>query len=549
LRPFPLLVVLLLILGAQASSPAQAKGLPSVYVFGDYRSASSFFLAMKPGDRIVISEDIPSTVEQLKKMGFPAKIGSSKAISVEINPHDLAYILLYSKENGLRMTDLGSLLERSTLISRELSSRESEVAVLFYSSDGPDYSLLAAYAAFLKKAKLIDLDSIQPSRDVLDGVRHVILLTKPLTSTNYKRYQDVVDSLISLDDDPYLDASLGILTGSDVAIPFLMLLSNDAASRGLIHKLRGISLVEDLPLARKVEFIAQSYGLNAKILHPDVKYSNLTKDDSIEILKDARNSIIYLNLHGNPYVMALRTEGNVILTPSIVRSAEPLASVVITLSCDTLRFPEIRDPKSSIAYSFLGAGAFAYIGATRIEFSIGSEAGTSFPDLILMMALTGHTLGEAVMVVNNLHIKESLEKGISPRQAAYEVLLGDPTLSLSSHDLPYRTGGDHGVYEVSILGTTPVIYLQLPVPRESDLLPNVEADLPSIYFKWYRDERGLFIYVSTLSSSFSGYFREDTDVRIELRGRYGYLEYVPYLAIILVTVLSLVVLIRARRHA
>ncbi len=546
-----LLIVVLLVVMSSASilTPAQTGSPPLVHVFEDYKSASAFFLSMGPGERIVVARNASYTSDRLREMGFPVKVGSYEAIPEEITPHELAYLLLYSKEKGLQGADFGPLLKKLDLISQELSSRESEVAVLFYSSDGPDYSLLAAYAAFLKGAKLIDLDSTQLNRELLKGVRYVILLTKPLTARSYERYLNVIDFLIGMDDDPYLDASLGVLTGPDVTAPFLMLLANDAASMGLINRLRGISLVEDLPLARKVEFIASSYGLSTKVLHPDVKYSNLTANDSAKILGEARNGIVYLNLHGNPYVMALKTEGNVVITPSIVRSARPLGAIVITLSCDTLRFPDLDDPKSSIAYSFLEAGAFAYIGATRVEFSIGSEAGTSYPDLILIMVLTGHTLGEAVMTVNNLHIKEATEKGISPREAAYEVLLGDPTLSLASHQIPYIIERSGYVYRVSISKTTPVIYLRLQLPDEEDFLPDVEADLPSVYFKWYEDEEGLFIYVSTLSSSFTGYFREDTSVKIELRRRHGYLEYIPYLVIMLVAIISLAALVRARRAA
>ncbi len=530
---------------AQISASTQSGGLPTVHLFEDSMAASAFFLRMGPDERIVLSRNLSSAADQLEELGFPVEIGPSGIIPEEVSPRDLAYFLLYLKGRGFIRADFGSLEEKADLIIKELSSRKSEVAVLFYSSDGPDYSLLAAYTAFLKEAKLIDLDSIQLDRELLKGSKYVILVTKPLTNENYEKYLDVVGTLINLDEDPYLDSSLGVLTGPDVTAPFLMLLANEMASRGLIKKLRGLSLVEDLPLARKVEFIASSHGLSAKILHPDVKHSNLTGKDSIKVLREARNGIIYLNLHGNPYVMALRTEGNVILTPSIVRSAKPLGTIVITLSCDTLRFPDLDDPRDSIAYSFLGAGAFAYIGATKVEFSIGSEAGTSYPDLILMMALTGRTLGEAVMTVNNLHIKESSDRGISPSEAAYEVLLGDPTLSLSTHRLPYEVERGDRTYVVDILKTTPVIYLQLP--GGEDLLPDVEVDLPSVYFKWYSDERGTFIYVSTLSSSFSGYFREGMNVRIELKMRHGYLEYVPYVAIMLLAALSLVALVRARR--
>ncbi len=530
---------------AQILASTQNDGFPTVHLFEDHMAASAFFLRMGPDERIVLSRNLSSTADQLEELGFPVEIGPSGIIPEEVSPRDLAYFLLYLKERGITKADFGSLREKADLIIKKLSSRKSEVAVLFYSSDGLDYSLLAAYTAFLKEAKLIDLDSIQLDRELLKGSKYVILVTKPLTDENYERYLEVVGTLITLDEDPYLDSSLGVLTGPDVTTPFLMLLANEVASRGLIKRLRGLSLVEDLPLARKVEFIASSHGLSAKILHPDVKHSNLTRKDSVKILMEARNGILYLNLHGNPYVMALRTEGNVVLTSSIVRSAKPLGTIVITLSCDTLRFPELDNPKDSIAYSFLGAGAFAYIGATKVEFSIGSEAGTSYPDLILMMILTGRTLGEAVMAVNNLHIKESSDKGISPSEAAYEVLLGDPTLSLSASQLPYEVERSDHAYRVEILRTTPVIYLQLPGGK--DLLPDVEVDLPSVYFKWYSDGKDMFIYISTLSSSFSGYFREGMSVRVELKIRHGYLEYVPYVAIVLVAALSLTALAKAGR--
>ncbi len=543
-----LLPILLALLTTQSTiSTATSHSLPTVHVFQSYGAAAIFFLDMGPDERIVLTRNASLTASLLNEIGFPTKVESvDRALPSSIEPQELAYILLYLKEHSMGINNAEKISENIESVIKELSSKRSDAAVLFYSSDGPVYSLLAAYTAFLRKAKLLDVDSITPPlKPYLRGVRFVMLVTQPLTSENYRRYSDSVTMLTRLDEDPYLDSSLGILTGDSIASPFIMLLSKDAVSAGMMKNLRGISLLEDLPLARKVEFVGSLYGLDSKIFHPDVKYSNLTYKEVSKILSNSKGGVLYLNLHGNPYLMALRTDGNVVLTPSIVKSSKPLGTVVMTLSCDTLRFQDLRDPEESVAYSFLDAGSFAYIGATKVEFSIGSEAGTSYPDLVLMMALTGNTLGESVMAVNNLHIKDALENGMDPLDAVYEVLLGDPTLGLRSGRVPYdliEVSGDS--YEVIVTRTTPVIYLRLPI---EGLKPRIKVDLPSVYSKWYPEDDGLFLYVSTLSSSFSGYFKRGMKIEIELRRWSDILVYLPYVAILLLIVLSLVLLLKGGR--
>lgn len=547
-RSFLLLLAVLFILQPLIyhEGVSYSDGLPVVYVFEDYRTAASFFLSMSGNERLVLSKNASLTISLLRKLGFPAKEGRARnVIPSNLSPSYLPYLLLYVKEHG---GSIDSLVNRIGIddISKQLSGRRSDVAVLFYSSDGPEYALLAAYAAYLKGARLIDLDRMRPASELLEGIKYVMLVTFPITLENYDRYTDVIDSLISVDDDPYLDSALGVLTGPKISIPFLMLLSSDAVSHGLIRKLRGISLPEDLPLARKVEFIASTYGFGSKIVHPDLGLTNLTMEKAKEVLKDSRNGVIYLNMHGNPYIMALKTDGNVVLTPSGVREAEPLGSVVITLSCDTLRLSDVHHASESIAYAFLESGAFAYIGSTKLEFSIGSEAGTSYPDLILMMTLTGHTLGEAVKIVNNLHIKEYGNRGVDPKEAAYEILLGDPTLILARGNVPYKIRREGKSLEIVPLESTPVIYVRMKAVGGVE--PDVRTDLPSVYYRWYTDEDGLFIYISTLSSSYSGYFARDTNVIIEMRKQQRYLELLPYLAILLVITLSIISLIREGRR-
>ena len=551
--PF-LIVILLLISCFPVASAAPRSRL--VLVFDNFYEAAPYVAFLNQSYRVVVTEDINLTLDRLEHIGVEYTLLGPQLPNVfeGVPPGLLAYLVIYanSTQDIRYLTDRGAIKEFLSRKSDEAvaaaMNRKSNIAVVFYGDDGYDYSLLAAYISLLKGAKIIDMDLIDQI-DVLSALKnvdYVIMVTKPLYSGNSKRYRELIEILTSLDSDPYLDASLGVITGLSIDTGYLLVLMSEILSDRFPTHLRGITLQGDIPLARKIEAISLLFGLNSKIVHPDIQYSNLSYAEAKNILQNA-SGILYLNLHGNPYVMALKTDGYVIITGSLISEIRMNLPIVLTLSCDTLRFADMSSPNGAIAYSLLDAGAAAYIGSTKAEFSIGSEAGTSYPDLIVLMLLSGYSLGEIVRTINNFHIREFGEKGITNFEAAYEILLGDPTLSLENkRQMPYEIyGSGEGVYRIKPTATVPTVFIRISAGR--NLRPHVESDIPAMYFKWYSDEDGLSIYISSLSSSYAGYFSSETVIRIEIRKEWGMFALIPYLAIMLIIGLGLLLIARSAR--
>ena len=533
-----------------------SRSLPQVYLAGDIKTAAYYTSSLNNSYRIVLSNNITKTKLRLKRIGTLMKeVAMKKNIYIKgLSPKELAYLLVYLHEINkpdvlYNKSKIHSILSRLGDIIKNISSRRSSYAILFFSSDGDYYAILAAYAAILKKARMIDMDYIKVNPASLRGVDYMIMITKPLTNINYGRYDKVLKLALGIDNDPYLDSSLGVITGVTIDTPFILLLGSTFISSMSSKAVRGISLEDDLPLARKIEYVSSSYGYNSKIIHPNIRYSNITPEIALSILNEAEGGIIYLNLHGNPYVMALKSDRYPIITSSLIRRAEIDASIIITLSCDTLRFSELEDPGRLIAYSMLQAGTFAYVGSRKVEFSISSEAGTSYPDLLLLMLMNGYSIGEAVMTINNFHIMEFQKAGIRNTEAAYEILLGDPSLKLRSNTMfPYRVQRIAGrKYEIYILSTIPTVYVRLTGLQGNVRDIHIESKLPSTYYVWYVDDRGVSIYISTLSSSYSGYFPRKSGILIEILANQWYLELIPYIAILLTIILFLGMILYSRK--
>ncbi len=455
----------------------------------------------------------------------------------KLDPHKLAYALLYASESleEISVRDIFALINDTDKFEDKLS-RGRDVSVLFYSSDGIEYSFLASYTALLRNASLLDAEfNFDPS--LLRNVSYVIVVTRPLTKDNYQRYTRLLEIMTKIDDDPYIDTSFGFIAGNYIETPFLMLLASELLQ--VPRELVGISLVEDLPLARKVERISSLMGLPSKIYHPDLSYSNLTGDLARSLLRG--RSIIYLSLHGNPYVMALKSDEYPVITASTIRGSIIPGSIIITLSCDTLKFEDLINPEESVAYSFLDSGALAYIGSTKVEFSVGSEFGTSYPDLMLMLLMSGESLGDAVRIVNNLRIRES--RGKSGEGAANELLLGDPTLKLRPNNLPFEVREEEGVYRIRIMNETPTIFLRVP-ERGS---PSIDSDKPSLYSNWFEDDEGTFIYITTLSTAYAGYFSPGDKIEVEIRESVDFMKLLPYISILVIVLVTISILLKLPR--
>lgn len=456
-----------------------------------------------------------------------------------MNPHQLAYTLLYASRLGRRVQaeELPLLSEHARQFETQLSRSGSNTSVVFFSSDGSDYAFLAAYTAILKDASLLDMDaSFDPS--YLKGITDVIVVTSPLWRGNFDRYTKLINYFTKLDEDPYFDVSFGVLTGNHLETPFLMLLWDVILNNVGLQAFVGISLIEDLPIARKVERISSILGLHSKVYYPDLSYSNLT-EDVVKSLINLRRGLIYLSLHGNPYVMALRNDGYPVVTAHKVKQLDMFGSIIITLSCDTLKFSDINNPKDSVAYSFLDSGALAYVGSTKVEFSLKSEFGTSHPDLLILLLMNGSRLGESVKIVNNLKISGS--KGYTVESAS-EVLLGDPTLRIQDMGLPFRISGGNRRYIVEVKEIIPTLFLRL----QEDGDPSIVSEIPEIHLEWYKDEEGTFIYITTLSTSYADYFKTGDKIEVKMRELDGSISVISYILILLVVVASLILMLRHR---
>lgn len=534
-----LISLMVVIISINMLSSSQLDNLPQLIISGSPGGLISYLhLVRKSGYRLILSEDPEGIADVLsKKLNLPIKVvrevnGSEDEILREMRPHELAYALVYASrlDRELRASDLMNL-------SRGLSRLEirkpegSDLYVAFFSSDGIEYAFLAAYVAVLKDAPLLDMEEgFEPS--ILKGASHVIVVTKPLWRGNYQRYNTMLKYFTEVDGDPYLDVSFGLLTGNKIDAPFLMLLWEEVLRGAWSGRMMGVSLLEDLPLARKVELVSRSMGFTTEVYHPDLNYSNLTEEKMKSIL-ETNGGLLYLSLHGNPYVMALRSDSHPVLSARTIRQVSVFGSLIITLSCDTLSFSDIENPRESLAYSFIDSGALAYVGSMKVELTLGSELGTSYPDLLIALLSSGSTLGEAVMTVNNLRIKASR----GDPEAANEVLLGDPTLRLRNPKaLPFTVERMKGKYVIETKEDTPLIFLRV---NESGKEPSVKSDMPYLHLEWYEDERGIFIYITTLSTSYAGYFKPGSEVELEMIEKMNLFEVLPYFILILMILIIL----------
>ncbi len=478
----------------------------------------------------------------------PALNGEVKLEKPKI-PGDIPKDLLNLEGNKLtlivwRLSETKRFNESLDVLYREALSElkePREVAILFYSSDGWEYSLLASYMALIKGGKPVDLTYFEDNlTDVLRGSKYLVLVTPPIHKANLGRVKRLIRLASSFDEDPYIDVPYGIMTGLSVSDVYNMVLLSDLYARE--REMGGISLYDSIPLLNKLSYIARSAGLIVKTLKSDPQNRNISYAD-LRGFMEGRSGILYVNLHGNPQAMALTQTGPLVLDYSNVPNLK--GAVVLTFSCNTLKFEEIEDPTASIAYNFVAKGASAYVGSNRLEYLYGREVGTSYPDMLLLLTLRmNYTLGEAVMILNNMHIRELMMKGVNNIDAAYEVLIGDPTLRL------FR--GKRALIEVSLISPNefkavlkeelPSIYLSFDTRVNWDSIkPRVEVKgLPSVYVAWYSEKAGeksrVHIYLTTSLYDYLGNLDPTNLIFVKIIEESPIINVLPY-AIILITVL------------
>ncbi len=518
--------------------------LPTTNVFGKSH-----------GLRVLIVRDKDSLIQALVNMSHRYRLvfGSlrhyliSRVDALEFRSGPTYLSSLNNSALSLVVWYLGSTRGESSspneIYRRALSKlkEKRELSVLFYSSDGWEYSLLASYLSLIKSGKPVDLDKFNDTEvsSLIDGSKYVTLVTPPIYKDNVDRLRRLIRIVSTLDDDPYIDLPYSLLTALSPNDIYNMLLSSELMNWS---EFRGVSLFDSIPLLNKMAYIASSAGLKTQVVRSDAYGSNLTVSTMKKFINGS-SGILYINLHGNPEVMAPTQRGPIVLSYTSIPNLT--GAIILTFSCNTLKFNEITDPSRSIAYNFISKGASAYIGSNRVEYLYGREVGTSYPDMLLLMMLReGMTIGEAVMVLNNMHIKSLLSRGLEVEDAAYEVLIGDPTLKPPNPvKVKINTFRFDNTFKFKLREPLPSLYLEVETSIDWDKVKleiNVNG-LSSFYHEWYADHDAgdrtrVHIYLTTSVFDYLGNIGENNEISLNIYMEEPIREAIPYI-IMLVTIL------------
>ena len=338
--------------------------------------------------------------------------------------------------------------------------------VVFADESDPDYFALASRYAAEKKAKLYSYNGSMPYQEVnslfkmilfKEKPEFVALVCPPPVGDRFNLVKGLYNVSTQLDDEKYLDVSIGVLT-SVSAESLSNLIENSLHYNSLKGEWKNRALAASIevgePLAWKICREYSRTGLEVTLLSNSLEAKNLTPIMVRDWLKRGVK-IAYLNMHGNPFGMYGSEQGQVLITPDSIPDMPP--SVIVTLSCETCAFDRLNNPSRSIAYSFVGRGAIAYIGATFLEYG-GEEYGSSYPEFTIhAINYLGLSLGETVKILNNVYIK----KGAAPYHL---ILIGDPTLCISPHrqeKVAIDEVKKDKEYNIEILAQSPAIFVKL----------------------------------------------------------------------------------------
>jgi len=216
------------------------------------------------------------------------------------------------------------------------------------------------------------------------------------------------------------------------------------------------------------------------------------------------------------------------------------------LSCETADIyePYVNRVEKSVAIQLVSRGAFAYIGALKIEFS-GEETSTALPELLIHAFLNGFPLGEAVKIVNNIHIKDL---GGDPWMRAYTVLFGDPDLHVAPPKdyVKVTMVEEYKKFEVHFPRKMIAAVFEVPVLDRD--IAKISFKPTTVYSKTYIDKRDgkrfLVIFVTRILSEDVGDFDPQVVLRITIDYKQDPFIYYIMFAVIIISLVVIAYLLR-----
>lgn len=416
-----------------------------------------------------------------------------------------------------------------------------------------ELAFISALYAKAKKSRFIIVDKIRKENEELvnslAGIEKVILVSSFKNLKTERAYSKLLNILMKGGvDEKYIEPAVALISGISKSHASIFAVRTLNSGRILRKLNRGQNLIfmdDSYSLTQKIIRIGRRAGLVPKTLYSVGKRGNITTGNIINLLNNG-NMLTYINLHGNPLGYGLTTYGPYVLHAGHVSVIAP--TIIVTLSCLTCDFDAeyLYSAKESIALKFVSAGALAYVGASRTEFTNEIEISTAYPELIVYLLTHGVTLGEAVRIINNIHIKE--------KKGPYMYLIGDPDIVLDNINFEYRveTVSGNELYRIEITNLTEVVYVKFIIDRNRDDIKKFEEDTPNIFKRIYveKTSEGKYIvnvFMTKIFSSDVGDFKPGESIKLKI-------IYKPSLQMIVLTIalvaFSLVaVMLLLKRHS
>ena len=354
---------------------------------------------------------------------------------------------------------------------------------------GDRLALLAAIYAGLTESKFMVVKCPDELKDELRGEVSTVVYVVSFENLSSWGFTELYKPVIEAKGDKYMLINVGVITGSTEACAWSLAMRNAWYLYNRPEPVNALIVYMDDSelLAEKVARSLKREGLKIRAL--EYKASGDGNLTSVRLREELERTsgIVYVNLHGNPYCMATRTTGPCLISYWNMPSTGP-RTIVVTLSCSTCDLEELGRGTHSVALAYLSKGALAYIGARRIEYLGNLETSTAYPEFIVQALMDGWTVGEAVRVVNNFHIKQY--KKVEPWVAAYTCLIGDPDLVVSEREEPSCKAEIVGdTIRVEITRKTCCAFTQIPVDFSLEEV-KFEKKRPDIYIKVFITQEG-----------------------------------------------------------
>jgi len=354
---------------------------------------------------------------------------------------------------------------------------------------GDSLALLAAIYAGLTESKFVVVGYPDELKNKFRGEVSTVVYVISFENLSSWGFAELYRPVIEAKGDKYMLINVGVITGSTETCAWSLAMRSAWYLYNRPEPVNSLIVYMDDSklLAEKVARCLRREGVRIRAL--EYKASGGGNLTSVRLREELERTsgIVYVNLHGNPYCMATRTTGPCLIGYWNMPMIGP-RTIVVTLSCSTCDLEEVRRGKYSVALAYLSKGALAYIGARRIEYSGDLETSTAYPEFIVQALMDGWSLGEAVRVVNNFHIRQY--KKVEPWVAAYTCLIGDPDLVVSEKEEPSCKAEIRGdTIRVEITRETCCAFTQIPVDFSLEEV-KFEKKRPDIYIRVFITQEG-----------------------------------------------------------